>query len=153
MNSINLYLVVLLAFWGELAPVFGQKRPEKPGQCPGEQPGMAGICVVNCEDDWSCPGAQKCCGSCPRDCAIPVRERSGRCPIPPQVLQIWVQDRLLLPRLRALKEVHHQGQQPVLTFPEGSELAPGNFNQLSPCSFFLLLEPISLRFPFAICNK
>ncbi|CAI5778621.1 peptide [Podarcis lilfordi] len=84
MNSINLYLVVLLAFWGELAPVFGQKRPEKPGQCPGEQPGMAGICVVNCEDDWSCPGAQKCCGSCPRDCAIPVRERSGRCPIPPQ---------------------------------------------------------------------
>ncbi|CAI5778622.1 peptide [Podarcis lilfordi] len=57
---------------------------EKPGQCPGEQPGMAGICVVNCEDDWSCPGAQKCCGSCPRDCAIPVRERSGRCPIPPQ---------------------------------------------------------------------
>ncbi|CAI5778619.1 four-disulfide core domain 18-like [Podarcis lilfordi] len=41
---------------------------------------MAGPCVVWCKNDWSCPGAQKCCGSCPRACANPVRGKPGRCP-------------------------------------------------------------------------
>ncbi|XP_053250741.1 omwaprin-c-like [Podarcis raffonei] len=81
MRSAGLVLLVgLLALWTELTPTSGQRPAGKPGQCPGGRPGMAGPCVVRCKDDWSCPGAQKCCGSCPRACASPVRGKPGRCP-------------------------------------------------------------------------
>ncbi|XP_033009802.1 WAP four-disulfide core domain protein 18-like [Lacerta agilis] len=81
MRSGGLVLLVgLLALWTELTPTSGRRPAEKPGQCPGGHPGMVGPCVVWCENDWSCPGAQKCCGNCPRACTVVVREKPGRCP-------------------------------------------------------------------------
>ena len=44
---------------------------EKPGSCPPPST-LFGICVVNCDDNFSCEGNQKCCGSCPRQCVSPV---------------------------------------------------------------------------------
>ena len=46
-------------------------RLEKPGSCP-KPSGMIGICIARCNDDSSCPGNQKCCGGCPRECVKPV---------------------------------------------------------------------------------
>ncbi|XP_061486740.1 kunitz-type serine protease inhibitor bitisilin-1-like [Rhineura floridana] len=45
---------------------------EKPGRCPPEPPGHVGPCIARCSNDWDCPGKQKCCGSCPRDCTSPI---------------------------------------------------------------------------------
>ncbi|XP_061449222.1 protease inhibitor 1-like [Rhineura floridana] len=45
---------------------------EKPGRCPPEPPGHVGPCIARCSDDWDCPGKQKCCGSCPRECTSPI---------------------------------------------------------------------------------
>ncbi|UJR07218.1 hypothetical protein I4U23_011506 [Adineta vaga] len=44
----------------------------KQGSCPSTSSGMMGICIARCTDDSDCPGVQKCCGGCPRQCTKPV---------------------------------------------------------------------------------
>jgi len=44
---------------------------EKPGSCPPPNSGI-GICIARCTDDSNCPGSQKCCGGCPRQCVPAV---------------------------------------------------------------------------------
>ena len=44
---------------------------KKTGSCPPPST-LAGICVVKCDDDFSCPGNEKCCGGCPRQCVSPA---------------------------------------------------------------------------------
>lgn len=48
-----------------------QEDTEKPGSCPPPSD-LFGICIARCTDDSSCPGSQKCCGSCPRQCVSAV---------------------------------------------------------------------------------
>ncbi|KAF6028371.1 hypothetical protein EB796_002878 [Bugula neritina] len=63
----------------------------KPNACPtckcvaNPKPGVCaprigfGICIAECTDDAECPGAQKCCGSCPRQCEDPLLKPA--CPL------------------------------------------------------------------------
>ncbi|UJR17732.1 hypothetical protein I4U23_004630 [Adineta vaga] len=44
----------------------------KLGFCPSTSSGMMGICIARCTNDSNCPGDQKCCGGCPRQCTKPV---------------------------------------------------------------------------------
>ncbi|CAF3974297.1 unnamed protein product [Adineta steineri] len=44
----------------------------KLGTCPSTTSGMMGICIARCTDDSNCPGDQKCCGGCPRQCTKPI---------------------------------------------------------------------------------
>ncbi|CAF1072796.1 unnamed protein product [Adineta ricciae] len=46
--------------------------PVKKGSCPVPPSDMMGICIARCTNDSDCPGAQKCCGGCPRQCTKPV---------------------------------------------------------------------------------
>lgn len=44
---------------------------EKPGSCPPPSH-MMGICIARCTTDDDCPGENKCCGSCPRQCSAAI---------------------------------------------------------------------------------
>uniref|UniRef100_A0A098LYI0 Waprin-like protein n=1 Tax=Pantherophis guttatus TaxID=94885 RepID=A0A098LYI0_PANGU len=72
MSSGSLLLLLgFLTLWAELTPVSSQDRPTKPGLCPPGPPKP--LCVVKCENDWKCPGQQKCCRyGCLHECKDPI---------------------------------------------------------------------------------
>ncbi|XP_061486730.1 WAP four-disulfide core domain protein 3-like [Rhineura floridana] len=83
MKSVGPFLLVLLAFWGELASVSGQKSPGtvKPGTCPALTPTNDTLCGQFCSTDASCPGDERCCeSSCGQQCLLPHEVHSGYCP-------------------------------------------------------------------------
>ncbi|XP_033735426.1 papilin-like isoform X3 [Pecten maximus] len=66
------------------------KEEHKPGQCPPVAFDRTGTCSNECESDYDCQGAQKCCTSvsgCGRSCRSPHGEteefKPGSCPIVP----------------------------------------------------------------------
>ena len=57
-----------------LAWLTAPPAPPKPGQCPVVEPSGFGICVQECEDDWSCDGDAKCCANgCGQTCMSPIQ--------------------------------------------------------------------------------
>ncbi|XP_060133487.1 perlwapin-like [Zootoca vivipara] len=57
----------------------------KPGYCP--PPKDSGLCVEKCRGDDSCLGDEKCCSNgCGHTCQSPLKERPGKCPAFPAVV-------------------------------------------------------------------
>uniref|UniRef100_A0A8C0GMM9 WAP domain-containing protein n=1 Tax=Chelonoidis abingdonii TaxID=106734 RepID=A0A8C0GMM9_CHEAB len=68
-------------------PPVKKSGKKKPGFCPKT---TGGLCILGCNDDDDCVGAEKCCSNgCGRTCQIPTAEKPGFCRVfPPDTMGI-----------------------------------------------------------------